>query len=275
MPERQPAAGQGAPQAPGGGDLLSVVDVAKRFGGVWAVGGVSFRVAPASIHGLIGPNGAGKTTVLNLISGVYYVDRGRVALEGREITRLPLHRRSPAGVARTFQSPQLFREMSVAENVALGGFPHMPSGFVAGLLRGWRYHESELAASAEAGRWLEFTELDGVADRVAGDLSYGLQKLVEVARALAGGPRLLLLDEPAAGLNPEEIERLKRLIRRIAAAGIGVLLVEHNMRLVMDICEELTVLNFGQVIARGAPEQVRADRQVIEAYLGRRHRAPA
>lgn len=260
---------------PEGQPLLAVDDVAKHFGGVWAVGGVTFQVHAASIHGLIGPNGAGKTTVLNLVSGVTYADRGRVLLEGREITRLPMNRRLPAGVARTFQSPQLFREMSVVENAALGAFARMPAGCAAGLLRGRRYRERAADVLAVARRCLEFTELDGLAEQTAGDLPYGLQKVVEVARALAGQPRLMLLDEPAAGLNPEEIERLNRLIRSIGASGVGVLLVEHNMRLVMDVCDELTVLNFGQVIARGAPEQVRTDPQVIEAYLGRRHRAPA
>jgi ABC-type branched-subunit amino acid transport system ATPase component len=233
--------------------VLRVEEVSKHFGGLWAVDGTSLTLEEGQVRGLIGPNGAGKTSLLNCISGLLIPDRGRIRLLDREVTRLPMHRRTPLGIARTFQSPQIFGGLSVAENVWLAA--HVGAG-------GDRHGRRRVQEI------LEWMELAAEADRNAGDLPYGLQKRVEMARALALRPRVLLLDEPATGLNPEEIAHLNRLIRQIAERGVGVLVVEHNMRVVMTICQRITVMNFGKVIAEGTPSEVASNPEVVAAYLG-------
>jgi branched-chain amino acid transport system ATP-binding protein len=232
--------------------LLEVEDVTLRFGGIVALDGVTFEVERGQVAGLIGPNGAGKTTAFNVITRLYKPNAGKVTFDGRSLLRRPAHRIVRAGIARTFQNIQLFRTMSVLENVLVGTHS-----------RGRKAGEKEALAALDAVGVREH------AARRASTLPYGTQKRVELARALAARPRLLLLDEPAGGLNHDEVTELGALIRRLRdELGLTVLLVEHHMNLVMSISDHVTVLNFGRKIASGTPAQVRADQAVIEAYLG-------
>jgi len=248
--------------------LLSLRGVEKVFGGLRAVDGASFEVAAGTVHGLIGPNGAGKTTLINLISGLLAPTTGVIELGGRAVAGLPPHRIAALGVARTFQSIRLFPELTARDNVVVGQHRQRHPSLLARLLLLRSAREEVKVARERAASLLDRVGLAGRVDEEARHLSYGEQRRVEIARALASQPSLLLLDEPTAGMNPVEVQGVAALIRQVAAEGHSVLLVEHNVRLVMDVCDRITVLNFGKVIAEGTPAAVAADPAVITAYLG-------
>src|SRR5262245_46523376 len=249
--------------------LLQVRDVAVRFGGIVALDGVSFEVAAGSIVGLIGPNGAGKTTLFNCLSRLYQCDRGEIVFDGRSLLSTPRHRIAGIGIGRTFQNVALFGSMTVLENVMLGAHSRSASGFVANALRLPSVRREEAAIAAKAASLLELLELGRFAAVPVMQLPFGTRKRVELARALAAEPRLLLLDEPASGLNHVEVGELGRLIRALRERlRLTVLLVEHHMSLVMSISERVVALNFGKVIAQGAPAEVRRHPELERAYLG-------
>ncbi|HEX8738866.1 MAG TPA: ABC transporter ATP-binding protein [Casimicrobiaceae bacterium] len=251
-----------------GAGPMRVERVCREFGGVRAVDDVSFAVDSGTVFSIIGPNGAGKTTLLNVLSGIYAPDSGRIFVGGRDLTAAPAHEFAAAGVGRTFQNLQVFFNMTVLENVMTGRHLHEYGGLVAALLHTPRLIRTERETRR---RSLALLRLVGLEDRAlapADALPYGALKRLEIARALAGEPRVLLLDEPAAGLNPAEALELDRLIRRIAAAGTTIVLVEHNMQLVMGVSDRILVLDYGRALCEGTAAEVRADPQVIEAYLG-------
>jgi ABC-type branched-subunit amino acid transport system ATPase component len=246
--------------------LLTTETVTKRFAGLTAVDGVDLSVPRGEIRGIVGPNGAGKTTLFNLVSGLYPVTAGRIRLNGVDVTAAAPHVRAQAGLGRTYQTPLIFADLSLFDNVAVGGAcRRRPSARDALMGRA----DVRRGAIADVQALLEFLRLPAELDRPGGALSFAEQKRLEIARALAGHPDVLLLDEPAAGLNRGEIDALTRLIAAIRDRGVTVCLIEHNMRMVMGLCDRVTVLDFGKVIADGAPDAVRRDRRVIEAYLGR------
>jgi branched-chain amino acid transport system ATP-binding protein len=247
---------------------LSLAAVERAFGGVRAVDGASFEVQAGSVHGLIGPNGAGKTTIINLVSGLLEPTSGEIALEGRAIQGLAPHRIAALGIARTFQNIRLFPDLSAVDNVIVGEHLRRRPSLAARLLLLPGARAEETAVRAKAAALLDGVGLSERRDERVRNLSYGEQRRVEIARALAAEPRLLLLDEPTAGMNPVEVESMAAVIRSVAAAGQAVLLVEHNVRLVMDVCDRITVLNFGKVIAEGPPAHVAEHPAVITAYLG-------
>lgn len=249
--------------------LLSVKDITVRFGGIVALDSVSFDVPRNKVCGLIGPNGAGKTTLFNCLSRLYQYQSGDLLFDGESITQTPVHAMSKIGVGRTFQNLAMFRTMTVRQNVMVGAHARSKGGFVGTMLKtpAVRAEEKQLVEDADA--LLSYLKLAEFADRAVGDLSFGTQKRVEFARALASKPKMLLLDEPAAGLNHTELSDLADFIRTVRDdMGITVLLVEHHMSLVMDVSDWIVVLNFGKKIAEGTPEEIQRNPEVIRAYLG-------
>ena len=249
--------------------LLSVKGLAKHFGGLRAVDGVDMEVRRGKIHALIGPNGSGKTTILNMLSGLYVPTAGEILLEGRAIGGQKSHHITSQGMARTFQNIRLFRELGVLENVLIGQHGHTRSGLLTSVLHLPSQKVEEAGMRKKALEMLAFVGLKGKEFATANSLPYGQQRLLELARALASDPKLLLLDEPAAGLNAAETEALVELLFQICDRGITILLVEHDMSLVMNVSDHITVLNFGKKIAEGSAEEVEHNQEVIDAYLGR------
>jgi branched-chain amino acid transport system ATP-binding protein len=249
--------------------LLRVQDVGVRFGGIVALDGVSFAVMPGEIVGLIGPNGAGKTTLFNCLSRLYECDRGEIWFGAERLDGVPRHRIAALGIGRTYQNLALFRSMTVLDNVLVGRHSRSRGGFFANALRLPRVSREERSSRRSAEELMRLLELEPVADKRVADLPFGTQKRVELARALAAEPRLLLLEEPASGLNHEEVTALGELVRGIRERlRLTVLLVEHHMNLVMGISDRVVALNFGRKIAEGTPDEVRVHGEVIQAYLG-------
>jgi branched-chain amino acid transport system ATP-binding protein len=252
--------------------MLDVRGVILHFRGVAALSDVSFAVEPVTIHAIIGPNGAGKTSMLNCISGVYRPQRGRIQFEDRDITRLSAASRTSLGIARTFQNIALFKGMTVLDNLLIGRHVHQASGVLGGGLYWGFGQREEIEHRKLVEDIIDFLEIQHIRKKVVGTLAYGLQKRVELARALALEPKLLLLDEPMAGMNAEEKEDMARFIVEInEERHTTVVMIEHDMGVVMDLSHRITVLNFGEKIADGPPGEVRKDRNVQDAYLGEQH----
>jgi branched-chain amino acid transport system permease protein len=242
--------------------------VTKRFGGLTALDGVELSVSQGAIHGIVGPNGSGKTTLFNIATGVYGPSSGEIRSFGERLTRRPAHRVCRLGVARTFQALRLFGSLTVRENIMVALDRSRPGAVWRYVFAPWTFRAREEKLRERADELLRRFGLGGVADFKATNLPYGQQRLVEIARAMATGPRLLLLDEPAAGLNSAEMNDLRRLITGLRDSGVTVILIEHNMTLVMSLCDVVTVLASGRVLVEGAPDQVTRDPGMIESYLG-------
>lgn len=249
--------------------LLNVQGLTKNFGGLVAINGVDFNIEDKQIVSVIGPNGAGKTTFFNMISGYYPVDKGRIMFDGHDITRTKPEKVASLGIARTFQNIRLFPEMLAIENVLVGMHYHISYGFKDIIFSTKRLKSQEKEAYDRAAELLRYVGLEGMEGELAKNLPYGAQRLLEIARALALKPKLLLLDEPAAGLNPKETEEMKNFIIRLRdELGCAVLLIEHDMKLVMGLSDKITVINYGIKIAEGSPEEIKNNSEVIKAYLG-------
>lgn len=249
--------------------LLEVKNLGISFGGLRAVDSFNLNIEKGQLYGLIGPNGAGKTTVFNLLTGVYKPNEGIVTLDGKNITGRKTIEINKAGIARTFQNIRLFKDLTVLDNVKAGLHNHFHYSTIEGILRLPGFRKVERAMDERAMELLKVFDLDGQADYLASNLPYGKQRKLEIARALATEPKLLLLDEPAAGMNPNETQELMKTIRFVRDKfDMTILLIEHDMKLVAGICEELTVLNFGQVLTQGVTADVLNDQRVITAYLG-------
>ena len=249
--------------------ILEVRGLTMRFGGLLAVNEVALRVDDKQVVSMIGPNGAGKTTVFNCLTGFYQPTAGEILLDGEAIQSLPGHKIARKGVVRTFQNVRLFKDMTAVENLLVAQHRHLNTGFISGLLKTPAFRKSEREAMDFAAHWLEQVNLVEVANRPAGTLAYGQQRRLEIARCMMTRPRILMLDEPAAGLNPRETEDLKALIAMLRDEhGVTVLLIEHDMKLVMSISDHIYVINQGTPLANGTPEQIRNNPDVIKAYLG-------
>ncbi|BEQ15979.1 ABC transporter ATP-binding protein [Desulfoferula mesophila] len=250
--------------------ILSMEEVSLSFGGLTVLSEVSFKVNPGEIFAIIGPNGAGKTSILNCIGGFYRPSAGRMFFQGKEITRTSPDRRAAMGLARTFQNIALFRGMTVLDNIKLGAHAHLKTGLPAALMYWGAAHREEMALrDLVEKKIIDFLEIEPIRKQAVGSLAYGLQKRVELARALAMRPKVLLMDEPVAGMNAEETEDMARFILDIQEEqGITIVLIEHDMNVIMDISDRVMVLNFGQKIAEGTPEQMQSHPEVIKAYLG-------
>jgi branched-chain amino acid transport system ATP-binding protein len=252
--------------------MLKVDDIHMYFGKVAALSGVSFEVRQGEIHSIIGPNGAGKTVMLNCINGLYHPQKGSISFQGQEITRLSPHRRAALGLSRTFQKIELFKGMTVLDNIRLGRHIHLKSGIISGALYFGKTAREEIQAREFIEEEIiDLLEIESIRNKQVGMLPYGMQKRVELGRALALNPKLLLLDEPLAGLNLEEVEDMARFIIDISEEArwkVTCILVEHDMGVVMDISDGITVLNFGNKIITGTPKEVQENPQVVEAYLG-------
>ena len=251
--------------------VLDVRNLGIDFGGLTAVDGFNITIGPTEISGLIGPNGAGKTTIFNLLTSVYQPTRGSILLKGIDTKGMTTAKVNRMGIARTFQTIRLFSEMTALENVKVGMHNSIKCSFFSSLLRLPRFYKAEKAANKKAMELLEFMGLADVADVKAGSLPYGVQRRLEIVRALATDPAIILLDEPAAGMNPSETTELMHQIRRIRDTfHIAIFLIEHDMNLVMNVCEAIAVVNYGRIIAKGTPEEIKENPAVIEAYLGRK-----
>jgi len=250
--------------------VLEIMDLAKYFGGLAAVKNFSISLPRGVLWGLIGPNGAGKTTVFNLVTGIVPLTAGSILWNGEQIAGLDAYEVTRLGIARTFQNIRLFQNLSVLDNVRIAYHPHAGYGLADSMLRTRRFTDNEALLTEQAMEFLSIFKLEGIAGELAKNLPYGEQRRVEIARALACKPTLLLLDEPAAGMNPREIVALMELIHFIRDRfSLTILLIEHQMRVVMGICERITVMDFGEVIARGTPKEIQDNPTVVEAYLGK------
>ncbi len=249
--------------------LLQISGLAKRFGGLVATDNISMTVAHGQVRGVIGPNGAGKTTLLSLIGGTMQPSEGSIVFDGLEVSASPTHRRAAMGIGRTFQNIKLFDSMSVLRNVMVGSHLRGRAGIWGAMLCLPSAAAEERRLRDEALAALQTVGLLALAEVEAGSLSYGQKRLLEIARAMASTPQLLLLDEPAAGLNPTEAVALTQLIKRISESGVTIILVEHHMDVIMSTCSQISVLNYGKLLAEGSPSEVQNNEQVVEAYLGR------
>jgi branched-chain amino acid transport system ATP-binding protein len=253
--------------------MLELHNISKHFGGLQVLQNVSFSMPEGSIYGLIGPNGAGKTTIVNLITGLLRPSSGDIRFTGKDLTTFAPHQITQAGIARTFQNIRIFKEMTLLENVIVGMHDHLDYGIASLLLNLRKFRDKENLAKERAHELLCWLKLDEKANMLADNLSYGEQRKLEFARALATGPKLLLLDEPVAGMNPAEKTELMAEILNIRERGFSIFMIEHDMRFVMELCDRIAVLNFGKIIAEGTPEQIRSNPEVIEAYLGKEEAA--
>jgi len=250
--------------------VLDVRNLGIDFGGLTAVDGFNITIGPTEISGLIGPNGAGKTTIFNLLTSVYQPTRGSILLKGIDTKGMNTAKVNKMGIARTFQNIRLFSDMTALDNVKVGMHNEIKCSFLASMLHLPSYYKSERKANEKAMELLEFMGLADIADQKAGSLPYGVQRRLEICRALASNPAIILLDEPAAGMNPSETAELMHQIRRIRDTfQIAIFLIEHDMNLVMNVCEGIVVVNYGKIIAKGTPEEIKNNPAVIEAYLGR------